>query len=554
MSTSSEQIMNETTEQAEAEAQEAKQEEESTYKKLLSMTKSLATKAKEKTSSAASSVANSKVGKLTGNAAAHAKDAAKGASQDELRKHAIAIHDMFDHLRDVTRAAAEPGGMNGMCGDKKMYEEQLKKTLPNWSHDQILSYIEEHCSNPENAKITKKQKAVIMSGLYMAQKTLYGSYLAMGKVSAGISGMKKGISSAGKSLKAKFNSLRKKKPASEEIEMTGGIKSKENTMKGGFFKLPKLPEAANAQLQKAHSTLTNMAAPHIKAAKESKTGKTAAAAVGLGATVAALGAGAAYLGANVASGVAQHVAAPHIEAAKQSKMGKQAVAAAGVAANHAKAGLDHATGLYNTHKNLKGMNNVEIEQHVNNSQNAFDSLITAIRQDMTQGSISQAEGNSLISSITAIHDAHMKIAKSKITKQKTAGGRKTKRHNKKKRARTRKAHKRRSRKHRKPKRKPSRRVNKKHKSRRNKKHTRRHRMRRGGGRMPVLLPQSLVNFGRGIESGVKGIADSWNGKPMEASPYPTQDQYVGQNVKIMPSKPVNVKSIYAAAGKAAGSI
>ena len=68
------------------------------------------------------------------------------------------------------------------------------------------------------------------------------------------------------------------------------------------------------------------------------------------------------------------------------------------------------------------------------------------------------------------------------------------------------------------------------------------------------MPQSLVNFGRSIESGVMGIADSWMGKPLDASPYPTMDQYAGQNVKIIPSKPVNIKSIYAAAGNAAGSI
>ena len=239
-------------------------------------------------------------------------------------------------------------------------------------------------------------------------------------------------------------------------------------------------------------------------------------------------------------------------------MGKTAEAAAKVAGNHALAVGHYATGLYDTHKNLKGMNDEQIQQHVNNSQDAFDRLIAEIREDMDGASISQAEGNALISSITAIHDTHMKIATSKMTKQKTAGGRKTKRHNKKKRARTRKVHKRRAHKRgkskRKPKRKSTRRVNKKHKSRRNKKRARRNRTRRGGGIRDPIMPQSLVNFGRSIESGVMGIADSWMGKPLDASPYPTMDQYAGQNVKIIPSKPVNIKSIYAAAGNAAGSI
>ena len=93
---------------------------------------------------------------------------------------------------------------------------------------------------------------------------------------------------------------------------------------------------------------------------------------------------------------------------------------------------------------------------------------------------------------------------------------------------------------------------KKH-ARKHKKRTRRHRM-RGGGRMPLLMPQSLVNGGRSLQSGLEGIYRGFQGKPQPVSPLPTNDQFDGMNQKVLIQKPINVKAIYQAAGKAAGSI
>ena len=128
-------------------------------------------------------------------------------------------------------------------------------------------------------------------------------------------------------------------------------------------------------------------------------------------------------------------------------------------------------------------------------------------------------------------------------------------HKKKKHARKhKKAHKkshkkRHSRKHKKAHKK----SHKKRHSRKHKKHTRRHRM-KGGGRMPLLMPQSLVNGGRSIQAGLEGVFNGFQGKPQPVSPLPTRDQYAGQLKDVMVQQPINVEAIYKAAGQAAGSI
>ena len=148
-------------------------------------------------------------------------------------------------------------------------------------------------------------------------------------------------------------------------------------------------------------------------------------------------------------------------------------------------------------------------------------------------------------------------------KSKTRKHKKSKRHNikrkhkkthkKKKHARKhKKAHKKSHKKHARKHKKAHKKSHKKH-ARKHKKRTRRHRM-RGGGRMPLLMPQSLVNGGRSLQSGLEGIYRGFQGKPQPVSPLPTNDQFDGMNQKVMIQKPINVKAIYQAAGKAAGSI
>ena len=148
--------------------------------------------------------------------------------------------------------------------------------------------------------------------------------------------------------------------------------------------------------------------------------------------------------------------------------------------------------------------------------------------------------------------------KSKTRKHKKSKHRNIKRkhkktHKKKKHARKhKKAHKKSHKKHARKHKRSHKKSHKKH-ARKHKRRTRRHRM-RGGGRMPLLMPQSLVNSGRSIQSGLVGIYRGFQGKPQPVSPLPTNDQFDGMDQKVLIHKPINVKDIYQAAGKAAGSI
>lgn len=130
---------------------------------------------------------------------------------------------------------------------------------------------------------------------------------------------------------------------------------------------------------------------------------------------------------------------------------------------------------------------------------------------------------------------------------------KTRKHKKSKRRNIKHKKKTHKRKHKKQHKKKYSRKHKKTHRRKHKKHTKRRKM-RGGGRMPLLMPQSLVNLGRGIEGGIGNLIDGWQGRSLANSSFPTQDQFRGQDVKIIPAKPVDVRAIYNAAGQAAGSI
>ena len=146
-----------------------------------------------------------------------------------------------------------------------------------------------------------------------------------------------------------------------------------------------------------------------------------------------------------------------------------------------------------------------------------------------------------------------KTRKHKKSKRRNIKRKHKKTHKKKKHARKhKKAHKKSHKKHARKHKKAHKKSHKKH-ARKHKKRTRRHRM-RGGGRMPLLMPQSLVNGGRSLQSGLEGIYRGFQGKPQPVSPLPTNDQFDGMNQKVLIQKPINVKAIYQAAGKAAGSI
>ena len=146
--------------------------------------------------------------------------------------------------------------------------------------------------------------------------------------------------------------------------------------------------------------------------------------------------------------------------------------------------------------------------------------------------------------------------KSKTRKHKKSKHRNIKRkhkktHKKKKHARKHKKNHKKS--HKKKHARKHKKTHKKRHARKHKKRTRRHRM-RGGGRMPLLMPQSLVNGGRSLQAGLEGIFKGFEGKPQPVSPLPTNDQYKGQLKDVMVQKPINVKAIYQAAGQSAGSI
>lgn len=139
----------------------------------------------------------------------------------------------------------------------------------------------------------------------------------------------------------------------------------------------------------------------------------------------------------------------------------------------------------------------------------------------------------------------------------TRGGkkRKTRKHKKHKKSKRRNIkHKKKThrRKHKKKHKKTNKRkrVNKKHK-----KHKRRTKRRKmyGGARNP-LMPQSLVNAYRSVESGFKNTIDGWNGSSHDLSPLPTADQFYGQNKQPIIMAPVNVRKIYNAAAASAASV
>ena len=56
--------------------------------------------------------------------------------------------------------------------------------------------------------------------------------------------------------------------------------------------------------------------------------------------------------------------------------------------------------------------------------------------------------------------------------------------------------------------------------------------------MPLLMPQSLVNAYRSVESGFKNTIDGFQGSSHDLSPLPTNDQFYGMNQKVMIQKPM----------------
>lgn len=307
-------------------------------------------------------------------------------------------------------------------------------------------------------------------------------------------------------------------------------------------------------------------------------------------------------------------------AAAQSSLSKMQAKAAKSAKNsvigrHVNTALGHAGNLYKANKQLGKMSHEDLQTHIQTSQQAFNNIVALIQKDMKSGSVSQAEGKTLISSITTIHDSHMKLANRQLGKRKksmaargqiaadkatvsaynrTAVGdvtsqqksavRKAKLRQTMRNAKasavsaankTRKAASsafssmkarfgtksassggRKTRRHNKRKRKHTKKHHKKHNRRHKSRHNRR-RYRRGGGRSTGLMPQSLVNFGRAATGSFAGVIDTWNGSSVDVStmPYPTEGQFSGTvNKTVIPQKTVNVPAIYKAAGQTASKI
>lgn len=77
----------------------------------------------------------------------------------------------------------------------------------------------------------------------------------------------------------------------------------------------------------------------------------------------------------------------------------------------------------------------------------------------------------------------------------------------------------------------------------------------GGGSLLSLVPQDLVNLGRGITGGVVGMVDAWKGEPAQYSSNPT-DQPINEEYykHIGRTDPINIKKMYLEAGNKVASL
>lgn len=78
----------------------------------------------------------------------------------------------------------------------------------------------------------------------------------------------------------------------------------------------------------------------------------------------------------------------------------------------------------------------------------------------------------------------------------------------------------------------------------------------GSGMLTKLMPQDLVNFGRGIQGGAIGIFNGWNGVETQPSnnPLPTS-QPIDNNYNYIGRKlPIDVTSIHTKAGNEVAGI
>jgi hypothetical protein len=72
----------------------------------------------------------------------------------------------------------------------------------------------------------------------------------------------------------------------------------------------------------------------------------------------------------------------------------------------------------------------------------------------------------------------------------------------------------------------------------------------GSGMLTKLMPQDLVNFGRGIQGGAIGLFNGWNGVDTQPSNYPLPtNQPIDNNYQYIGRKmPINVIDIHTGAG------
>lgn len=69
--------------------------------------------------------------------------------------------------------------------------------------------------------------------------------------------------------------------------------------------------------------------------------------------------------------------------------------------------------------------------------------------------------------------------------------------------------------------------------------------------------QSIVNLGRGLESGVKGVYYNYAGEsqPNSQNPYPTQGQYVNSNKsQTIDNNSIDVRDMYTKANETVAKI
>jgi|UniRef100_A0A6C0JDF3 hypothetical protein len=90
---------------------------------------------------------------------------------------------------------------------------------------------------------------------------------------------------------------------------------------------------------------------------------------------------------------------------------------------------------------------------------------------------------------------------------------------------------------------------KKHRAR---KHKRKTKKMRGGARSSPF--QVLTNAVRGIQHSASSAVSTFNGKSSPLSPYPTRDQYSGQNFKLKPFQPSDLNEIVKNADNSAAKL